>query len=39
VLWLQLGVVNTRAVQLAEEAGMQVVMDHCIAVDYSRLTK
>jgi predicted CoA-binding protein len=39
VLWLQLGVVNTRAVQRAEEAGMQVVMDHCIAVDYSRLTK
>lgn len=39
VLWLQLGVVNTRAVQRAEEAGMQVVMDHCIAVDYSRLMK
>jgi len=39
VLWLQLGVVNTGAVQQAEAAGMQVVMDHCIAVDYSRLIK
>jgi uncharacterized protein len=39
VLWLQLGVVNARAAQHAEAAGMRVVMDHCIAVDYSRLMK
>jgi predicted CoA-binding protein len=39
VLWLQLGVVNTGTVQQAEAAGMQVVMDRCIAVDYSRLIK
>ncbi len=38
-LWLQLGVVNIAAAQKAESAGMQVVMDHCIAVEYSRLMK
>ncbi|MEX0602304.1 MAG: CoA-binding protein [Bacteroidota bacterium] len=37
VLWLQLGVINEHAAATAEEHGLQVVMDRCIAVDHSRL--
>jgi predicted CoA-binding protein len=36
-LWLQLGVVNTVAARKAENAGIQVIMDHCITIDHSRL--
>jgi uncharacterized protein len=36
-IWFQLGVVNTRAAQKAEKAGLQVVMNHCIAIDHTRL--
>ena len=39
VLWLQLGVVNNEAARQAAAAGMQVVMDRCIAVEYARLMK
>ena len=37
VLWMQLGIVNEAAARTAEEHGMKVVMDHCIAVDHRRL--
>ena len=36
-IWMQLGVVNPKAAQKAEESGLQVVMDRCILVDYRRL--
>jgi uncharacterized protein len=38
-LWLQLGVVNQQAAEKAESNGMQVIMDHCVAIDYSRLMR
>jgi predicted CoA-binding protein len=37
VLWLQYGVVHQEAAQNAEKGGIQVIMDHCISVDHSRL--
>jgi len=38
-IWLQLGVVNAAAARNAEKAGLQVIMDHCIAIDHSRLIR
>jgi predicted CoA-binding protein len=38
-IWFQLGVVNPSAAKKAEKSGLNVVMDHCIAVDHSRLTR
>lgn len=37
VLWLQLGVVNDEAYRIAHEAGLMVVMDHCLIVEHRRL--
>ena len=36
-LWLQLGVVHEAAAARAQAAGMRVIMDRCIYVDYLRL--
>lgn len=37
VLWMQLGVINNEARDLAKENGLTVVMDRCIKVDYAAL--
>lgn len=36
-LWMQLGVVNDQAASKAKEAGLTVVQNRCIKVEYDRL--
>ncbi|HJW27506.1 MAG TPA: CoA-binding protein [Rhodocyclaceae bacterium] len=36
-LWLQLGIANEEARQVAEDAGLLVVMDRCIMVEHRRI--
>lgn len=35
--WMQLGIANNDVAKLAADAGMKVVMDRCIKVDYQNL--
>lgn len=36
-LWMQLGVVNWEAAQIAHDAGIPVVMDRCTAIEHRRI--
>lgn len=36
-IWMQLGIRNDEAALRAQQAGLQVVMDHCIKVEHMRL--
>ena len=36
-LWLQLGVVNWEAAQIARDGGLTVVMDRCTAIEHRRI--
>lgn len=37
VLWMQLGIINEEAAELARKAGLTVVMDKCLKVEHGRL--
>jgi predicted CoA-binding protein len=37
VVWMQQGIINERAAALAHAAGIEVVMNSCIAIDHRRL--
>lgn len=37
VLWMQLGIVNEEAARVASEAGLEVVMNRCMKIEYARL--
>ncbi|WP_413165747.1 CoA-binding protein [Capilliphycus salinus ALCB114379] len=36
-VWGQLGVIDAKAAQIAENAGLNLIMDRCIKIDYTRL--
>ncbi len=36
-IWMQLGIVNEEAAQRARDAGLDVVMDHCMMKEHRRL--
>lgn len=37
VLWMQLGIINLEAAQKAHDAGLEVVVDRCMKIEYARL--
>jgi len=37
VVWMQLGIVHEQAAAKARKAGLEVVMDRCIKIEYARL--
>jgi predicted CoA-binding protein len=37
VVWMQLGFVNEESARKAKEAGMDLVMDHCMKIEHARL--
>ncbi len=37
VLWLQLGVINLEAAEIARAAGLEVVLDRCVKIEHARL--
>ena len=38
VVWMQLGIRNPEAARVAEDAGLDVVMDRCMKIEYGRLS-
>lgn len=39
IIWMQQGIVNQKAAAIAENSGLQVVMDRCIKIDHANMTR
>jgi uncharacterized protein len=37
VLWMQVGIRNDEAVSIAVDAGLDVVVDHCVKIEHARI--
>jgi predicted CoA-binding protein len=37
LVWMQLGIINEEAAEKARDAGLEVVMDKCMKIEYARL--
>ncbi|MBO3833331.1 MAG: CoA-binding protein [Candidatus Brockarchaeota archaeon] len=38
-IWMQLGVVNVQAAELAEKTGLKVIMDRCMMIEHKRFKR
>jgi predicted CoA-binding protein len=38
VIWMQLGIINNKAADLARKSGLTVIMDKCILIEHKRLS-
>lgn len=38
VIWMQLGIINDKAANLARKSGLTVIMDKCILIEHKRLS-
>ena len=39
VIWMQLGIINEEAAQIARAAGLQVIMNRCLKIEHGRLAR
>jgi len=37
LVWMQLGIIHEQAAQKARDAGLEVIMDRCMKIEYARL--
>ncbi|MBO3754619.1 MAG: CoA-binding protein [Candidatus Brockarchaeota archaeon] len=37
-IWMQLGIINLQAAELAEKAGLAVIINRCMRVEHKRLS-
>jgi predicted CoA-binding protein len=39
VVWMQLGIINNQAAELAKKAGLEVIMDRCMMIEHKQMNR